>query len=305
MRESKEGNLFASFLVIVLTAAFAIGGTPSASAASAQLPPSSSDGEHAKRIPATLQVSVLYPSNGILSPGLPQSVQVGITVQPSPGTPLNVCQLRLKMRKQNGGTVLSHSFHPTQPSSVMTLNAETLVPGEYNLTVELQHDGTAVPASKAYKIINRRPANITPTPAATTSVTPTPTATPSSDPPSSTPTATVTATATATHTTTATRSSTPTATTTATATATLTATPTVTSTPTATPSSDPPSSTPTATLTATATATATRPRLRRKLHPDSNNDLPLRQPLRPQRRPRPTPTATPPLIRRHQHQPRP
>lgn len=208
MRESREGKLYASFLVIILTAAFAIGGISSATGASAQLPPSSSYGERAKRIPAALQVSVLYPSNRILSPGQPQVVQVGITVQPSPGTPLNMCQLRLKMRKQNGGTVLSDSFHPTQSSSVMTLNAETLVPGEYNLTVELQHDGTAAPASKEYRITKRRPAKITPTAAATPSVTPTPTTTPSTDPPSSTPTATVTATATATHTTTATRSST-------------------------------------------------------------------------------------------------
>src|SRR5882724_12668966 len=80
---------------------------------------------------SALQAAVLYPSDGILSPDQPQVVQLGITVQPSPGIPLNTYRLLLRMRKQGGRTVLSDAFNPSQAYSVATLNTKKLVPGDY------------------------------------------------------------------------------------------------------------------------------------------------------------------------------
>ena len=89
MLVSKAVKLFASFLVLILMAVFGFGGLPSISESFAQSPPPSINAKHAKPKPAKLQVSVLYPSNGILTPGQPQMVQVSATVQPGTGTPLN------------------------------------------------------------------------------------------------------------------------------------------------------------------------------------------------------------------------
>ena len=158
MLESKAVKLFASFLVFILTAVFGFGGLPSISESFAQYSPHSINAKHAKRKPAKLEVSVLYPSNGILSPGQPQIVQVGATVQPSSGTPFNQYLLMLKVRKQNGPKVLSDSFHPTQASSVTTLSMGAVAPGEYDLTAELEHGGTTVFAPQRIRIKNARAA---------------------------------------------------------------------------------------------------------------------------------------------------
>ena len=193
------------------------------------------------QLAATLQTSVVYPSDGILTPGQPEIVRIGATVQPSPGTPLHAYRLLLRVRRKNGRTVLSDSFHPKQVYSVAKLNMENLLPGEYELTGELHHDGLVVLATQKNRISKRGPAG-TPT------VAPTPTATPSADPPTATPTRTVTQSATQTASATATRTATATGTRTAAPTATATAKPTSTRTP-----------TPIVTSTRTATSTPTGP----------------------------------------------
>ena len=144
MLESKAVKLFASFLVLILMAVFGFGGLPSISESFAQSPPTSINAKHAKPKPAKLQVSVLYPSNGILTPGQPQMVQVSATVQPGTGTPLNEYLLLLKVLKKNGSKVLSDSFHPTEASSVTTFSMGAVAPGQYDVTAELQHGGTTV-----------------------------------------------------------------------------------------------------------------------------------------------------------------
>ena len=92
MLESKAVKLFASFLVLILMAMFGLSGLPSISESFAESPPISLDGQHAKKKPAKLQVSVLYPSDGILAPGQPQVVQVSATVRRGPGLrSTNIC----------------------------------------------------------------------------------------------------------------------------------------------------------------------------------------------------------------------
>jgi hypothetical protein len=226
---------------------------------------------------ATLQTSVIYPSDGILAPGQPQMIKIGATVQTSPGTPLHAYKLLLKVRGQNGRTVLSNSFHPTQAYSVAKLNMKDLVPGQYDLTGELRNHGMVVPAAQQYKIEKRRNARPTPTVAATPTPTPTATASATATPTSTatrSATPTVSATATATATSTGTRTATPSATTTATRTATATATQTSTATATQTSAA-------TATPTVTSTRTPTRT-------PTSTPTVASATPTR-----TPTPTSTP------------
>src|SRR5216684_927427 len=137
---------------------------------------------------ATLQTSVIYPSDGILAPGQPEMVKIGATVQPSPGTAVHEYRLLLRVRGQNGRTVLSDSFFPSKVYSVAKLNMKNLVPGVYDLTGELHQHGVVVPAAQQYRIEKRR--GVKPSPTATATTTPTPTATPTADPPSATPTPT-------------------------------------------------------------------------------------------------------------------
>lgn len=110
--------------------------------------------KHTKRIRARLRVSVLYPSNRILTSGKPQVVQVVETVQPSTGTPLNEYQLVLTLLKHNGLKVLSDSFSPSDTSSVTTLSMDTVAPGEYDLAAELQQNGTTVSGPRLIRIKN-------------------------------------------------------------------------------------------------------------------------------------------------------
>src|SRR3984957_7036 len=115
--------------------------------------------------PASLQLAIIYPSNGILTPGQSQVVQVAAAIQPSPGTKVRAYRLMLKVRGQNGRTLLSDSFNPTQPNSLATINMKKLLPGDYALTAELQHNGTVVTESQQYNI--SKPGNSAPTPTAT------------------------------------------------------------------------------------------------------------------------------------------
>jgi hypothetical protein len=240
-------NFLVSFFAIILIAVFELAGVAAANDSFVQAPPTSLSAKKVKRPKAALQVSVVYPSNGVLTPGQSQVVQLGVTVQPTTGIPLGKYRLLLKVLNQkNGRKVMSDTSYPTQASSVTNVSMATLAPDEYDVTAQLEYNGTVVRAPQRVRIKKQTDPVATATPTAT--VTPTPA------------TRTSTATATATRTATATSTRTATATATATRTATETATASRTSTPTSTPSADPPpssTSTVTATQTPTATATAT------------------------------------------------
>jgi hypothetical protein len=139
----------------------------------------------------------------------------------------------LKVQGQNGRTLVSNSFNPTQSDSLATINMKKLSPGDYALTAQLQHNGTIVTASQQYNI-TKAANSVTPTPTATATVsrtsTPTPTSTRTAITTTPTPTKASTRTAIATPTATATASATGTASATSRPTATAT-----TATPTARP----------------------------------------------------------------------
>ena len=214
-----------------------------------------------------MQVSLLYPSDGILVPGQQQVVRLGVTVAPSSGISPRSYKLLLKMRGPKGRTVIYRYFSLAGSDSVVTLNVRQLLPATYNLMAKSAPGGNPMTVLAQFQIDKK--AGPVPTPTATASATATPTATPRPTP-TSTATATVTATstrtstaaptATPTRTATATASATHTATSAATSTATVTITPTATATPTATSTATATvaaTTTPTGTATATATVTAT------------------------------------------------
>jgi hypothetical protein len=99
-------------------------------------------------VPASLQLSVVYPSNGILMPGQSQVVQVASAIQPSPGTPIHAYLLMIKVRDQKGNALFANSFYPTQSDSLAGLNMKKLSPGAYTVTAQLNYNGTVVYASQ-------------------------------------------------------------------------------------------------------------------------------------------------------------
>ena len=115
-------------------------------------------------VPASLQLSIIYPSNGILTPGQSQVVQVAAAIQPSPGTPIHAYLLMLKVRGQNGNALFANCFNPTKANSLASLNMKQLSPGNYTVTAQLQYNGTSVAAPQKYQITESDREFCTPTP---------------------------------------------------------------------------------------------------------------------------------------------
>src|SRR5277367_7038520 len=196
MRGSKVAGWCGSFFISILMAAvFAAVIVCSAGQTFAGESEVSSDAK-VKAGAFGLQVSLIYPPNGVLGSNQAQMIQVGVNVTPSPGTSLGSYRLMMKMRRPSGHVAFSEQFRVTKPYSVMTLNARKLAPAQYSLTTKLVRNGTDLTASQNTIVKEQDPV-------------PTPTST-------ATATATSTTTATVAQTATATRTSTPIATMTAT-----------------------------------------------------------------------------------------
>ena len=248
VRRSKVAARYLSILTSILMAAVFAAVIVSWAGESFAGEPEVSPDAKVKTGGSGLQVSLIYPPNGVLGSNQAQMIQLGVTVTPQPGTSLGSYRLLLKMRAPSGHTAFYHHFRVTGAYSVLTLNARKLAPAHYSLTTKLVRNGTDLTASQT---MIEKDQDQVPTPTSTATATA-----------SSTPTATATPTVTATRTATATSTATGTATATATATKTGAATPTATQTATATPTATPTTAatrtvTPTATATRTATATST------------------------------------------------
>src|SRR5580692_9140525 len=229
MRGSKVAGWWVSFFTSVLMAVvFAAVVVSLAGESFAGEPEVSSDAKVKKGGTSGLQVSLLYPANGVLQSNQSQMVQIGVTVTPKPGTSLGSYRLQMKMRAPSGHVAFSQQFRVNNAYSVLTLNASKLAPAQYSLSTKLVRKGTNLNASQT--VIDKKNGPI-PTPSSTATA-------------RATSTSTATATATPTNTRAATRTATPTAA------ATRTVTPTATATATGAQSA-------TATRTATATSTAT------------------------------------------------
>src|SRR5208283_1926785 len=165
---SKAANLFVSFLVLILIAVFGPGAIASTSEPFVQsLPAAATGAKRAKKTPAAVQVSLIYPANGVLAPNQPQMVQISVTVRPKSGTQLNKYRLQLRVLRTNGKKVLADSVQPTQTSIVTRLNMAAVAPGEYDLTAELEQSGTKAKAPQRIRIEKTQDPVPTPTPTRT------------------------------------------------------------------------------------------------------------------------------------------
>jgi len=179
----------------------------------------------------SLQMSLVYPTNGVLNVGGPETIQAQVTVGPPPSMPINKYRVVIAVTNSKGRVVRHHAFHPVANQSIANLDMKSVPAGSYNVTAEVFHHGQRLTGTNPYGVTKEGPTptpieSATPTPIGTGTPTPSPTTTPRRTPtPTPKPTATSTKTPTPTRTATGTATSTPKPTSTATPAPTATGTP--------------------------------------------------------------------------------
>ena len=154
----------------------------------------------------SLQMSLVYPTNGVLNSGSSETIQAAITVGPPPSVAVQKYRVVVAVRDAKGRVVRHHAFHPVANQSMANLDMKDVPAGSYNVSAEVYHRGHRMTASNSYGVTKQGAtptpidsATPTPTPAPTRTPRPTPTAGPTpTAKPTKTPTPTRTRTATAT-----------------------------------------------------------------------------------------------------------
>lgn len=124
--------------------------------------------------PASLDVKVMYPSDGILSPGKSQVVRASITIGAPRDVPVNKYRVVTRIRDANGNPLRSHAYHPAKVQSIGQVGMGGLPPGDYIFSTELYSAGTMIAQSGTSRIKKTARPKPTPSPTATPSGTPTP-----------------------------------------------------------------------------------------------------------------------------------
>src|ERR1700689_20175 len=148
VRGSKVAQRCGSILTSILMAAFFAAVIVSCTGKSFAGEPEVSSDAKSKAGASGLQVSLIYPPNGVLGSNQTQMIQVGVTVTPRTGTSLGSYRLMLKMRAPSGHVAFSQQFRVTKAYSVLTLNAQKLAPARYSLTTKLVRNGTKLTGSQ-------------------------------------------------------------------------------------------------------------------------------------------------------------
>jgi hypothetical protein len=145
-------------------------------------------------VPASLDVTLVYPSDGVVRPGMRQVVRASITIGPPAGTPTRNYLVVTKISDTAGTVVRTHAYHPKAAQSMGQVSMLHVPPGDYTFSTELYSAGTMVAqsgSSNVTKTPRRAPkSSPTPTPTATVAPTSTPTIAPTATPtpaPTSTP----------------------------------------------------------------------------------------------------------------------
>ena len=120
----------------------------------------------------TLQMSMVYPANGVLNPGSPQSIQAEITVGSPPGVPIHKYKVVIPVRNAQGRVVRNRSYRPSVPRFLATIAMKKVPPGDYNVSADLYLQAGIVAEAGPFGVT--KAAKLSPTPTAT----PTSTATP-------------------------------------------------------------------------------------------------------------------------------
>ncbi len=136
-------------------------------------------------------MSLVYPPDGVLNTGGPQTIQAAITVDPPQSVPLQKYRVVIAVRDSKGHRVRHRAYHPVANQSLAALDMKSVPDGSYDVNAEVYQHGAMLTATGAYRVIKQRPTN-TPTPVPTGTPTPAPTKTPRPTPTPKPPTRTAT-----------------------------------------------------------------------------------------------------------------
>jgi hypothetical protein len=154
---------------------------------------------------SSFQMSLVYPSDGVLTADGPEKIEAAITIAPPPSGPVQKYRVMIRVRNAGGKVVRNRSYHPGGAHSLAAVTMNKLPAGQYNVVADLYSQNSVIAKTGSLGII-KSDSNSTPT--ATATATKTVTATPTR---TATPTVTPTSTATAPHTATATPTAMPSA----------------------------------------------------------------------------------------------
>jgi hypothetical protein len=192
--ESNNSAVLVGALSVVLLSAGASSATDASSVrnphASAAVTPGTS----------SFQMSLVYPSDGVLTADGPEKIEAAITIAPPPSGPVQKYRVVIRVRNAGGKVVRNRSYHPGGTHSLAAVTMNKLSAGQYNVVADLYSQNSVIAKTGSLGII-KSDSNFTPTPTSTPVKTPSPTPTAKR-----TPTATATRTATPTPTSTATPS---------------------------------------------------------------------------------------------------
>lgn len=92
---------------------------------------------NASRRAPTLQMSLVYPADGVLNPGSPESIEVEITVGSLPAVPIHRYKVVVRVRNADGRVVQSGSYRLSAPQFPASIAMEKVPPGNYDVSADL------------------------------------------------------------------------------------------------------------------------------------------------------------------------
>ena len=98
----------------------------------------------ASRRNPTLQMSLVYPANGVLNPGSPESIEVEITVGSLPAVQIHRYKVVIRVRNADGLTVGNRSYRLSAPQSLASIDMQKVPPGNYDVSADLYRQAKIV-----------------------------------------------------------------------------------------------------------------------------------------------------------------
>ena len=122
-------------------------------------------------VPPILQMSLVYPTNGVLNPGSPETIQAAITLGRPPSVPVHKCSVVIAARNASGRVVRNSSYRPSATQFLAAIAMEKVPPGDHYVTAELYHNGEIVAERGPFEVTKSDPKT---TPIPTNTATPAP-----------------------------------------------------------------------------------------------------------------------------------
>jgi hypothetical protein len=100
----------------------------------------------------TLQMSLVYPANGILNPGGSETIQAALTVGPASAVPIHKYRAVIGVRNAKGRVVRNSSYRPSATQFLAAIGMKHVPPGDYYVTADLYHNGEIVAESGLFEV---------------------------------------------------------------------------------------------------------------------------------------------------------